>query len=890
MGIGPGFGQYNGRDGDDVNVSAAHGYFGSRAGTGGRGSLLYPASGLNSDQQFGINPQLGLAYCLSACAGGAGGGLYQPGQPGQALNVFSGTNPLPNAQSFFGPPSVAGTAFPLFPFPPAGGAQSSVDHFLVGGAGGGGSASNATLSLNLARNWASGAGGGGGGAMALRAGRAMILSSSGRLLAVGGSARDYVGTSAGGQVAPAGGGSGGSIVLQTGGYTELKGSIDVRGGAGGFFRRQGGNGIGPRNGIVEITGGDGGAGFVRLEHPYGSYLSQLSGMTPAASADNVGTLQEYDATTADQSKWYDVGSGSVIWEGYEADVDTDGDGAVDVTYGDSLQAGLQLASGPGLPLNLRFQAADITASGAIDPATIGPWRTAVGRGYSNTLAGGGGTRVRFRVVFDRSLFPQTVLRELRVSFQQQNVQTTYQAGQSTYQAGTATIASWSWTPPGLTEHQLSALPGGGALLFGGIRTNGGPFFATMEFRGMANGPAWTLQTPTLSPQPRTGHAMRLDEARSNNVMFGGADLVGGALGDTWTYANGQWSYLTPANAPSARSEHAICFDPITGKVVLLGGRDASGGALADMWEWDGTDWTARTPVSLPPARYGHALAFDRSRDRLVLFGGNDGANRLDDVWEWDGTDWQLVTPAQPGGVPLVPAGRNGHAMAFDAQSGRVVVIGGETDLGCTEEIWSWEGTQWTQHFPQIGTPPLAPRTGMACYADATSGALRLYGGACNGVPSDELLDIQFPVAARVESIGAGCPGSNGTPTLDVANGVLPIPGATLDLLYQNALQSPVVTPAVMLVGFQDDTFMGVPLPLPLDAVGLPGCVLYHSTDVSIPLVVAQGSAQGSWTLSIPNQAGLLGQEYFLQGAHLEFAPVGPWAALSNAIGLRVGTP
>ena len=416
QGVGSGVGQFNGRDGDDVNVAAAHGYFASRAGTGGKGSDLYPASGLNADQQFGTNPPVGLAYSLSACAGGAGGGLYTAGQPGQGINVFSGTNPLSNAQSFFGPPSVPGNAFPLFPFPPASGIQNSSEHFLVGGSGGGGSASNCTLSLSLARTWASGAGGGGGGgAMALRAGRELRLAPTGRLLAKGGNAFDYVGTSAGGQVAPAGGGSGGSIVLQAGGVTDLLGSIDVSGGAGGFFRRQGGNGLGPNNGIVEVTGGDGGAGFVRFEKPTTPDLGELGGMSPVATADNVGPLLESDDVVSMRSLYY---SSNLIfapqWARYELEAVVDG---VPMTFSDDPSVS-SMAAIQGAPIRILFQAADLdVVTGEVLNTQPREWRTQV----RNTLTVPGLNTdqlngYRFMLFIDRQLASTVTVEKLTVVY------------------------------------------------------------------------------------------------------------------------------------------------------------------------------------------------------------------------------------------------------------------------------------------------------------------------------------------------------------------------------------------------------------------------------------------------------------------------------------------
>jgi hypothetical protein len=281
------------------------------------------------------------------------------------------------------------------------------------------------------------------------------------------------------------------------------------------------------------------------------------------------------------------------------------------------------------------------------------------------------------------------------------------------------------------------------------------------------------------------------------------------------------------------------------------------------------------------------MAWDRLRDVLVLFGGTDGTTRLDDVWEWNGTDWAQITPAQPNGFAYGPDARDGFVMAYDPRSERVVVIGGETDNGCVDDVWSWDGSGWVKHFATSGVMPSA-RKGAAVYVDAVTNELRLHGGGCGSNYSDELWSFLLPVFARSESIGVGCAGSNGVPTLDLTNGTSPVIGTTVDFLYSNALNSLLVTAAIVAVGFDQSSYQGIPLPLPLAVIGLPGCTLYHSNDLSVSVGVAAGAAQFTWSLGIPNNATFLGLEVFVQGLHLEFAGAGSWAAMSNAVGIRIG--
>lgn len=414
LGTGPGSGQFDGRDGESVNVLAGHGFLGSVVATAGKGSTLFPVDGLSTSQQFGTNPPTGLMYCLSAVAGGSGGGMYTAGDQGRVLGIFSGLNNVPNESSFMGAPAAGGSAMKLFPFPPATGLQRSSQHFLIGGSGGGGVASNCSLSLSVSRSWASGSGaGGGGGAMALRAGGSLRVGPSGRLLAGGGSAKDYTGTSAAAQVGPSGGGSGGSIVLQSGGTGEIIGLVDVQGGSGGFFNRQGGSGIGPSAGIVKIQGGDGAPGFVRYELPTAPAVTELQTMVPAATTDNVGQLTEVDDLVSMRSLYYSTGLiFGPEFSHYKIEATIDG---TPVVFSDDPTIST-MEAGVGSVVRALFQAANLdVVTGEV--LSVRPWRTSVRSSPSQTgIASDGLNGYRFMLFFDRTLATAITVDRLTVVY------------------------------------------------------------------------------------------------------------------------------------------------------------------------------------------------------------------------------------------------------------------------------------------------------------------------------------------------------------------------------------------------------------------------------------------------------------------------------------------
>ncbi len=445
---------------------------------------------------------------------------------------------------------------------------------------------------------------------------------------------------------------------------------------------------------------------------------------------------------------------------------------------------------------------------------------------------------------------------------------------------TATALTTSAPPPPLAATALAPLPAGGAVLFGG-QTSTGPQFGTYELQGTA----WTKRFSLLNPMVRTNHALALDTARQDVLLFGGRNPLGVALNDTWTWANDQWSYRQPANAPSPRSGHRLAYDPTTQTIELFGGVDAAGVDLGDHWQWNGTAWTQRTPAMLPPARREHGLAFDARRQRLVLHGGASGAAVRDDVWEWNGTTWTQVTPQAPSSFPWAPTARAGHAFAYDPRAERVLLHGGaDAAGGCTADAWTWDGSAWTR-LSTTGPAPSA-RRGSTAFFDPAANELRLFAGACGANFANDLWRLDLPVFASSETYGQGCVGTLGMPTMAIEAPSRPLVGTTLNLRFVGVPGQ--FIPAIGAYGEQRDTYVGIPLPLDLTVVGLPGCTLWTSAEDTFVLPAPNGTGSVVWAVAIPNDPLLLGTSSFFQGLCFELPGYPRWASMSNAVGVRIG--
>src|SRR5262249_29451141 len=161
------------------------------------------------------------------------------------------------------------------------------------------------------------------------------------------------------------------------------------------------------------------------------------------------------------------------------------------------------------------------------------------------------------------------------------------------------------------------------------------------------------------------------------------------------------TWVTLGTAPPARVGAAIAYDVAHGRAVLFGGCSSTdrtgcqGPLLQDTWLWDGARWARANAGIAPPSRVGHAMAYDAARGKVVLFGGCTGnvqaCDGLADTWEWDGTAWTEVT--NPG-----PTGRFSHAMAYDAARKAVVMFGGCQSASVSncdlQDTWEWNGTGW----------------------------------------------------------------------------------------------------------------------------------------------------------------------------------------------------
>jgi uncharacterized protein (TIGR03437 family) len=301
-------------------------------------------------------------------------------------------------------------------------------------------------------------------------------------------------------------------------------------------------------------------------------------------------------------------------------------------------------------------------------------------------------------------------------------------------ASTAQATAITWTqefpaalPSGATGPAMTYdAARGQILLFGGFDSN-----RTGSETWTWDGTNWTHRNPSHNPPGRFWAAMAYDAAHGQAVLFGGTNITtGNYMNDTWVWNGTDWAQVFPATSPPTRQNHAMVYDASHGLVVMTGGIPGTlvPLPLMDTWVWDGTNWSQLLPATSPPRRDGHAVAYDAARGRVVLFGGEDffGSSTYNDTWVWDGTNWKQSAPLTS------PPARTFHALAFDATGGYTLLFGGKTvNAPQSSDTWTWDGANWTQ-LSSPTSPPARYYDSLA-YDSAQSQSLLFGGeGACAG--------------------------------------------------------------------------------------------------------------------------------------------------------------
>jgi hypothetical protein len=390
-----------------------------------------------------------------------------------------------------------------------------------------------------------------------------------------------------------------------------------------------------------------------------------------------------------------------------------------------------------------------------------------------------------------------------------------------------------------------------------------------------DGTVWRERAATVRPRAREDHMMAFDRARGRAVVFGGHDVDVVFLSDTWEWDGSAWTRANPTRVPAARAYGAMAYDDRRQRIVMFGGLNAARLELAETWEWDGTNWTLAAPAHSPPRRSHNAMAYDPISQRILLYGGTGPMGWYEDLWAWDGVDWQQLQP------PKLPPSVMDHRMAYDRARSRLVAWGGRFVPG--SRLLEHDGTRWIQR-----DVPGAPqeRWAHALAYDEVHGTIVLFGGF------DEYQErvlgdtwtMKPTYPAAFTTWGPSCPGALGHPRVLASETGLPWLGDPVAIRVGPVRDG---SPAVLLLGSSDRTWNGVLLPLDLSGVGMAGCHLLVSVDVTLSMTTSQSVASAA--LQVPPVRDMLGLRLHGQ-ALVRDASANPLGLVaSNAVTATIGS-
>jgi hypothetical protein len=423
------------------------------------------------------------------------------------------------------------------------------------------------------------------------------------------------------------------------------------------------------------------------------------------------------------------------------------------------------------------------------------------------------------------------------------------------------------------------------IFYGGVSATPAQVVAeTWAFNG-----TWSLLPATTVG--RWGHSMVRNTQNNRLITFGGrSPTISSFANDTYEWTGSAWATVSTANAPSARYLYGLAFDQVRNVAVLFGGRSNSA-TLGDVWEYNGTNWTQRTFPVTPPAREEMVLVYDPSLNRTVLFGGYDRDldEVLGDTWHYDGQEWVEQTPVAS------PSDRHRAAAVYDPRRHRIVLFGGYTGTNVVTDTWEYTGSTWNS-VAATTSPSNATET-LHGY-DSQRNKFVVFGGFGTGF-SNQTWEYTGANRGFANTYGTDCPPPStlppvGTPpsfAVSITSNT-PTTNAPWNVTYGNL--DPINEFVIAAVGFSNTTYNGLPLPLDLALISVPGCFLNAAADTLIlrPVAIPVGGTYGEATLTInvPNNVALQNTRVYQQALVFDFTPTGWFVGTSQGLRGVIGAP
>lgn len=212
-------------------------------------------------------------------------------------------------------------------------------------------------------------------------------------------------------------------------------------------------------------------------------------------------------------------------------------------------------------------------------------------------------------------------------------------------------------------------------------------------------------------------------------------------------------------------------------------------------------------------------------------------------------------------------------MVTDHARQRIVTFGGPG----AADTWEWDGLagNWLQRT--TATVPAARSDTYLSY-DWIREEVVMFGSAALA----ETWRYAPTTPAFFTTAGAGCVGTTGQAPAMVSQ-ERPWLGQTFTTAITPV---PANTIGFVAFGLSNTSSGGVPLPVSLATIGMPGCDL-QVDPVILTAFLAVGST-ANWVLPIPNDVALLGGDIYAQGGALDVGANAAGLILANHCRLRMG--
>jgi N-acetylneuraminic acid mutarotase len=237
----------------------------------------------------------------------------------------------------------------------------------------------------------------------------------------------------------------------------------------------------------------------------------------------------------------------------------------------------------------------------------------------------------------------------------------------------------------------------------------------------------------VEPSPRDYVAFAYDSQSDQIILFGGGTQLyqyHHADKETWAYdiEENTWTNMKPAPKPRNMAAATMAYDSESDRVILFGG--CLGQTVwNETWAYDyeSNTWTKMSDG--PEGLMGPRMVYDEESDKMILFGGvdYDTFSFYDDTWVYDynSDTWTEMQPEEN------PPGLNYQAMAYDAESDRVLISAMHPVNGIPSDeyiLWAYDYNSNTWGDLSLGNTEPLSRVYAAMAYDAESDRSIMFGG------------------------------------------------------------------------------------------------------------------------------------------------------------------